>query len=92
LRATQKLAEESLGRFGIAPALHEDVEHVPVLVDRAPKIMQFASNADEHLIQMPFVVRPWPAPFQFVGQQPLEAQTPIADALVADHDAAGGQD
>ena len=31
LQAAQQLAEEALGGVGIAPALHEDVEHVAVL-------------------------------------------------------------
>ncbi len=36
LQAAEQLAEEPRGRLRVAPALDEDVEHVPVLVDRAP--------------------------------------------------------
>jgi hypothetical protein len=32
-QAAQQLAEEPLGRLDIAPALHEDVEHMAALVD-----------------------------------------------------------
>jgi hypothetical protein len=50
LQTTQQLAEEALGRAGIASALHEDVEHTPFLIDRAPEVMQLAPDADEDLI------------------------------------------
>jgi len=39
-----------------------------------------------------FVARPWPPPSQPIGEHSSEAQAPVTDALVADHDAAGGQD
>ncbi len=45
LQGPQQHAEEALGRSGISPALHEDVEHVAVLVDRTPEIVQLAPNA-----------------------------------------------
>ena len=41
---------------------------------------------------MPLVARRGAAPFQRVGEQPAEAQAPLADALAADYHAAGGQD
>ena len=46
----------------------------------------------QHLIQMPFVARPWPAALERVGEGPPEPQAPGADALVAHDDAALGQD
>jgi len=39
LQAAQQLAEEPLGRFGIAPALDKDVEHMSVLVHGAPEVV-----------------------------------------------------
>src|SRR4051794_28801617 len=45
LQAAQQLAEEPLGSPGIAPALHEDVEHVAMLVHSPPEIMQLAPDA-----------------------------------------------
>jgi hypothetical protein len=46
---------------------------MPVLVDRAPEIMQLALNADEHLIEEPRVTRSRTPPLQRVGKQPAEA-------------------
>ena len=34
LQAAQQLAEEALRSLGVAPALHEDVEHLAVLIRR----------------------------------------------------------
>ncbi len=53
LQTAQELAEEPLGRPGIAPALHENVEHMAVLIHGAPEVMQLAPNSDEHLVQVP---------------------------------------
>jgi hypothetical protein len=65
---------------------------VAVLIDGPPEVMQLAADADEHFVQVPLVARLGPAPLQGVGEQPAEAQAPLADALVADHDPARGQD
>jgi hypothetical protein len=75
------LAEEPLGGLGAAQALHQDAEHVAILVDRTSEVMLLASNTDEHLIHVPFVARPWPTPLQIVREQPAEAQAPLADGL-----------
>ena len=63
-----------------------------MLINGSPEIVQFAADADEHLIEKPFVSGLWPAPLERLGVGPSEAQAPRADALVADHDTARGQD
>ena len=63
-----------------------------VLVDGPPEIMLLATDAQKHLIHKPLVARPWPAPLQRIGEQPAKAKAPVADAFLADYDAAGGQD
>jgi hypothetical protein len=69
-----------------------DVEYISVLVDRAPKIVLLAADADKDLVHVPPVARLRPAPLQHLGEDPAEAQAPLADALVADHDPTLGQD
>lgn len=54
--------------------------------------MRLALDAQEHLVEMPFVARLGPAPLQGAGEQPAEAQAPLSDALVGHDHAAGGQD
>jgi len=50
--ALQLLAQKLRGCSLIAPRLHEDVEHVPVLVDRPPEVLLCAIDLDEDLVQM----------------------------------------
>src|SRR6266404_6084959 len=47
---------------------------------------------DEHLVHVPLVAGLWPAPLQRIGEDPAEAQAPLADALVADDDPTRRQD
>jgi hypothetical protein len=58
LTSLEELAEELLGRLFVPPSLHQDVEDVPVLVDRPPQVVAFLVDRDEHLVQMPLVA--WP--------------------------------
>ena len=51
----QQLAKETLGCFRVAAALDQHIKYIAVLINRPPKIVQFASDADKHLIQKPFV-------------------------------------
>ena len=46
----EQLAEHAFGGFGIAPALHQNVEHDPVLVHGAPEPMLPAADADHNLV------------------------------------------
>ena len=91
-QALQQLAEKPLGRGRAAPALDQDVENISLLVDRPPKIVLLAADADEHFVHVPLVARLRPAPIQPVGEDPTKAQAPLADALVADDDPTRRQD
>ena len=57
----QELAEESSGRPPIAPRLHQDVEHVAILVHGPPQILLPPPDLDEQLVQMPGVALAAPA-------------------------------
>ena len=46
----EELGEQAFGGLLVAPALDENVENEPVLVDGTPKIVLLAADADEHLI------------------------------------------
>jgi hypothetical protein len=86
-QALQQLAKEALGRRLVTVALDQHIKHVPVLVDGPPEIMQLAADADEHLVQEPLVTGLRPASLESLVVGPSEAQAPLADGLVADHDA-----
>ena|ERR1700722_586158 len=57
LQPMQRALEEGLGGRAISPILHQNGEDDPVLVYRAPQIVQHAADADEHLIEMPGIAR-----------------------------------
>ena len=54
----QQRPKESDGCSPIPVQLHEDVQDVTVLVDRAPQILSATLDRDEHLVEMPGVSHP----------------------------------
>jgi hypothetical protein len=46
--ALQQLAKEALRCLLATAALNQNVEHVPVLINGSPEIVQLASDPDEH--------------------------------------------
>jgi len=91
-QALQQLAKEPLGCGRVAPALDQNVEYISLLVDRTPKIVLLAADADEHLVHVPLVTGLWPSLPQHIGEDPAKAQAPLANALVADDDPTRRQD
>jgi hypothetical protein len=88
----QQPLEEALRSGGISAALHEDIEHDPVLVDSPPEITLLAVDPDENLIHVPLVPRPRPAAAQIVREARAEFETPPPNALVGDNHAPLRQD
>src|SRR5882762_9580227 len=87
----EKLAEQALGGLLVAPALDENIENEAVLVDGTPEPMLFPGEADDDLIEVPFVATARRAPADPVGEFPAEFEAPLPDRLVRHRDAAGGQ-
>src|SRR5262245_52187579 len=54
-QALEQLAKELLRGLLIAPALHEDIQHVIVLVDSAPEVMALTMDRQEDLVQVPLI-------------------------------------
>jgi hypothetical protein len=50
LASFEELAEELLRGLLVAAALHQDIEHMAVLIDRPPQIMPFTMDREEHLV------------------------------------------
>ncbi|GAA1331007.1 hypothetical protein GCM10009647_070800 [Streptomyces sanglieri] len=72
----------------VAPVPDEDVQHVAVLVDRAPEVLLLVVDRDEDLVKMPLVAGAGTSAAQRVGVGLPELQTPPADRLVGHDDAA----
>ena len=84
LQALQQSPEEPLGGFAIAPVLNQNVEDNTVLIHGTPEIVLHALDPDEHLIQVPFVARSWPAAAQTIGEALAEFLAPSPNRLIGD--------
>ena len=85
---TQDPAQERLRGFGIAVTLEQDVEHEAVLVHCSSEPVADAIDARTYLVQVPAGT---PAGFplaQFLSKEGAEFDTPLAEGLVADLNAA----
>src|SRR4051812_40252971 len=64
----QKLAEQALGGLLVAPALDQDVEHDPILIDGPPEPVLLSADHQARFAQVPLVTRTGqPAP-DLVGE------------------------
>ena len=91
LKALQQPSKEALRGFGVPPRLNEDVEHDPVLIHGAPKIVLHALDPDEHLIKVPLVTGSRTTAAQAVGEGLGEFLAPAPNGFVGDDDTPLGQ-
>jgi hypothetical protein len=80
------------GRAGIPSFLHENVQHLAILINRAPEIMAFSMNRDKHFINVPCVSQASLATSQLFGKEGAEFQTPLAHGFVTDAHPTTGQE
>ena len=65
-QALQELTEKLLRRLLVPLALHEDVEHMPLLIDSPPQIMAFLADREKYLVQMPLIPRSGVPPTELI--------------------------
>jgi len=75
----------------VAPLLDEEVQHDPILVDRPPQPVSLALDLQQQLVAVPRVARPCPPLAQPGCEGWAELVTPLPNALVADDQAAFGE-
>jgi hypothetical protein len=66
----------------IASALHQNVEHVIVLVNSPPQVMPLTMDREKHLIQVPLIARPRAPVPELIGVGLPKFLTPLADRFV----------
>src|SRR6516162_1873770 len=91
-QALEQLTKALLGALLVATALHQDIQHVIVLIHRAPQVMAFAIDREEHLIEVPFVAWLGASMLQLIGIILAKLQTPLADGFMGDVDPTLEQD
>jgi hypothetical protein len=89
----ERLADELSGRGLVPPALDQDLQHLALVVDRAPEVHPLAGNANDHFIEVPAPAGPWARlPKVPRDRRPeitahgvaLRAQHPTSDRLIGD--------
>jgi hypothetical protein len=80
-RLLLKFADEPPCHGSISSTLNQNVENKAVLVDGAPAPMLLATDRDDDLVNMPFVVTSWSAATNWIGEFPAEFLSPVANAV-----------
>jgi len=78
----EQLSEQSPRRSGAASRLHQEVQHLALVVDSAPQPMFPAADLDNHLVEMPACTGTRTAAAKIAGDQPPKFQEPAPDGLV----------
>ena len=82
MQTFQQAPEETLGGFGIATFLHQDVEHNAILIHGAPEIMLHTLEPDEHFIHVPLVAGSRSPAAQAIGKGVAELPAPAPNCLI----------
>src|SRR5207248_10949394 len=72
----EQLAHQPECRVLVAPALHQHIANLALMIDGAPQVHPFAVDANHHLIEVPPVARSWAAPPKPAGEPRPELQNP----------------
>ena len=57
----------SLGRNGVSPVLHQNLDDLPFLINGTPQVLELTVDVQVHLIQMPGISNLPSAPTQLFG-------------------------
>ena len=88
LEPLEQLTKELLRRVLVAATLHQDVEHVIILIHGAPQVMALPVNRQKDLVQVPFVAWLGASTLQPIRVVLPKFQTPLADGLMGHIDTA----
>ena len=84
-------SKEALSRFGVSPWLHQNVEHIPVPVNRPPQPHLHAIDRDHDFIKVPLVRRRRPVTLNTTGEMLTKPVHPFAYGFPADDYASFGK-
>ena len=55
----EECAKEPGRSLSVPPSLDQNVEHVPALIDCPPQVFLYATDLDEHFVEVPLVPGVW---------------------------------
>ena len=88
----EELTENLLRGRLLPSALHQTIEHGPVLLHGSPEIGALLGASDAHVIQRPLLTRSRPPAPQLSGIRLAEFPTLLANRFVGDEDTADEQE
>ena len=71
--------------------MHQDVDHVTVLIHSPPEVLLLAVDSDEDFVQIPDIAKAALSPLQFSNIVGTELQTPESNGFMRDDDSAFGE-
>src|SRR5271169_4683900 len=80
----EQLAHQFHGCSLVSPWLHQQIENLAFVVDRAPEPKPPARNRYGHLIEMPTRCWPWASAAKFSGEHRPKLQNPSPHRFVGD--------
>ena len=81
-QSLEQCAEASLRGLLVPAALHQAIQHVPVLIDRPPQIVTFSLDSEKHFVHLPRVTRPRAAATELIRILLSEFATPFPDCFI----------
>ena len=87
----EQLAHQFHGCSLVSPWLHQQIENLAFVVDRAPQPEPPARNRHGHLVEMPPRRWPWASMAKLSGEQRPEFQNPSSHRFVGDIQTALGE-
>src|SRR5215475_4687291 len=73
-------------------ALHQDIEHIALLIHGPPQIMLCPVDCQKHLVQVPFIAWSGTTTSQLIRIVLPEGATPLPDGFIRHNNAAGEQE
>jgi hypothetical protein len=89
---SEELAKEFLRGFLVPAALHENSQHIAVLIHCSPQVVAFAINRKKYLIQVQFVARSGTPVAQLIRILLAELTAPCPDGFISHEDSTNEQE
>jgi hypothetical protein len=76
----------------VPPLLHQNIQRLSILIDRAPQIMAVSIKRDKPLVDVPRIAQSPSAIPELLGKGGTKFQAPLAHGFITDRHAALGQE
>ncbi len=88
-QALEEFAKEFLRGSLVSSTLHQNIQHVPVLIHCPPQVVALAPDGKHKLVEGPLVPRPRTTATQLVGIRLTKLAAPFTDSFIGDEHASG---